>query len=130
MEHPPGVGVGLDDVQAVLVGLPVVDHGGQVQLLGQGELGVEELPLLGPARLVLDPVVVQTDLPDGLHLGVGGQGLDLGQVIQGGSLQVFWVEAHGGVDVGILFGQSHAGPAGGQVAAGAEHQPHPRPGQG
>ena len=45
MEHPPGPGEFPDDVQAVPVGLPVVDNYWQVQALGQGELGPEYLLL-------------------------------------------------------------------------------------
>ena len=48
VEHPTDAGVGADDVQAVPVGVPVVDDGGEVELLRQGELGIEEVPGVGP----------------------------------------------------------------------------------
>ena len=130
MKDAPGVGVGLDDVQAVLVGVPVVDDDGQVQLLGQGELGVKEVPGEGPALRAFDPVVVQPHFADGLHLGVAGQSPDVVQVGEGGALQVLRVEAHGGIDVVVFLRQVHTLPGALQVAAGADHQGHPLARQG
>ena len=81
MEHPPHPGELPDNGHAVLVGLPVVDDDRQVQLLRQGQLGPEHRLLPLPGRVVL-PVVVQSDLPDGHHLGAGlGQRPDLLQPV-------------------------------------------------
>ena len=130
MEHPPGLGVGPHDVQGVPVGIPVVDDGGQVQLLGEGELGVKEVPGVGPVLGGLDPVVVQADLPHRHAFGVGAEGLDLRQVGQGGPLQVLRVEPGGKVEEGVFFGQGHALPGGLQIAAGANHPLYPMGGEG
>ena len=129
-QHPPGVGVGLHDVQAVPVGVPVVDDDGQVQLLGQGELGVEEVPGEGPVLWAFDPVVVQPHLADGLHPGVGGQSADLVQVSEGRPLQVLRVEPHGGVEIVVSLRQVHALLGALEIAAGADHQGHPLARQG
>ena len=125
MEHPPGAGVGPDDVQAVFMGVPVVDDGGEIQLLRQGELGVEHVPGEGPLLRGLDPVVVQADLPHRHHLFVGAQGADLSHIAQGHPLQVLRVVAGGGVEEGIALRQGDGLPGGLQIAAGADHQGHP-----
>ena len=125
VKHPPGLGVGADNVHHVLVGVPVVDNGGQVQLLAEGELGVKEIPGVGPLLRGLEPVVVQTDLPHRHTLGVGAEGLDLLQIGQCGPLQILRVEPGGKVEEGVLLGQGLALPGGGEVAPRADHQLHP-----
>ena len=125
MEHPPGVGVGPDHVQAVLVGVPVVDDGGEIQLLRQGELGVEHLPGEGPPLGGFHPVIVQADLPHRHHLFVGAQGLDPVRVGQGHPLQILRVVAGGGVEEGVALRQGDGLLRRLQIAAGADHQGHP-----
>ena len=130
VEHPPDAGVGADDVQAVPVGVPVVDDGGEVELLRQGELGVEEVPGAGPRLRRLEPVVVQADLPHRHHLRVGAQGLDGVQVGEGRPLQILRVVSGGGVEKAVPLRQGDGLAGGLQIAAGADHQGHPPAGQG
>lgn len=130
VEHPTDAGVGADDVQAVPVGVPVVDDGGEVEFLRQGELGVEKVPGVGPLLRRLEPVVVQADLPHRHHLRVGAQGLDGVQVGEGRPLQILRVVSGGGVEKAVPLRQGDGLAGGLQIAAGADHQGHPPAGQG
>lgn len=89
--------MGAHHVQAVLVGVPVVNDGGQIQLLRQGELGVKEVPGVGTVLRGFDPIVVQADLAHRHALLVGAQGFYLVQLGKGGPFQVLRVEAGGKV---------------------------------
>ena len=71
MVYPGDLGVSLYYLQAIMMGLPVVDDNRQAQFLCQLQLGMEDRLLKFPGRIVL-PVIVQANFPDGLHLGVGG----------------------------------------------------------
>ena len=128
MEHPPHPGELLHHGQAVGVGLPVVDDDGEVQVPGQLELGPKDLLLQVPGDLL--PVVVQADLSDGLHLGVAGHGRHLVQPVRRQAQGVLGVDPRGGVDVGVPLRQVDGLAGGGQIAPGAQHQPHPRSGEG
>ena len=123
MIHAPDLGVGPNHLQAVVVGLPVVDDDGQVQLLRQLQLLVEHLLLVLPGRVVL-PVVVQADLPNGLYLGAGGQGPQLLQPAVLPVPAVGGVDPHGGVDEGEALRQLHGGAGGLQVTARIDNQFH------
>ncbi len=107
------------------MGLPVVENDGEVQLTGQGQLGAQHLLLELPGR-VLSPVVVQTDLTDGRHLGLARQRPQGLYVRRGEAAAVLRVDAHGGVDVGVRLGIRRRRLAGGrQVAAGVQDKAHP-----
>ena len=124
MEHPTHPGELADGLQAVGVGIPVVDDDRQVQLLRQGEL-IPEYPLLMlPGRVFL-PVVVQPDFPDGNHLWLLCQrlyGLQLRRFIIRAVLRV---KPHGGIEEGETPGQFHRGLRAGDVAARVHHQGDP-----
>ena len=74
MHHdPPGALPGVEDPQHVGVGVPVVDHEGEVLLSRQGDVGAEAVGLrLLPLR-VAGAVVVQPGLADRDHFGLHGQ---------------------------------------------------------
>ena len=129
MIHPGDIGVGLHRLQAVSVGLPVVDDHRQAQLLCQLQLGVEHLFLKVVGRIVL-PVVVQADLPHGPHLGVGRQSPQPVHRVLGKPFAVGGVDPHGGVDKGEALRQLHRGFGAVQVAAGVEDQLHSLAGHG
>ena len=67
MKDPGDLGEFLHDPHAVLVGLPLMNDHGQLQLPGQGHLGAESALLDFPGDVLI--VVVQSDLADGPHLG-------------------------------------------------------------
>ena len=124
MVHPGSVGVGLDRLQTVAVGLTVVDDHRQPQLLRQLHLGMEDALLEVVGRVFL-PVVVQSDLPHGLYLGMAGQGTQAGHGVLGKALAVGGVDPHGGVDKGEALRQLYRRPGAVQVAAWVQDQLHP-----
>ena len=64
------IGMGPDNIQAVLMGLPVVDDNGQTQFLCQLQLLVQYLLLMGTGGILL-PIIVQPYLSNRLDFGVG-----------------------------------------------------------
>ena len=121
--------VGLHHLQAVPVGLPVVDDDGQPQLLRQLHLGVEHLPLELTGGIVF-PVIVQSNLPDGPDLWMGGQGAELaGPALLPGTA-VRGVNPHGGVDKGKPLRQLHRRFGALQVTARVQNQLHTLLGHG
>ena len=68
MEHAGDLREFPDHRHAVLMGFPFVDDYRQVQFPGQGHLIPEGPELNLPGDILV--VVVQADLPDGLHLGI------------------------------------------------------------
>ena len=129
MEHPPDPGKLLYDLQAVPVGLPVVDDHRQVQLQRHLELTAEH-HLLEFLRRVLRPVVVQADLPDGHHLFMSAQVPDGVEVLVRAAGAVLRVEPRGGEQPGAALRQGQGGAGALHVHPGDHHSPHPGIGQG
>ena len=98
-----------------------MDDDRQIQLRRHVQLPAEHL-LLELLRRVLRPVVIQADLADGHHFFMAAQrpdGVKTGVRAPGAVLRV---DAHGGVDMGVLLRQGH-GPAGAlHIAARVHHQ--------
>ena len=65
--------------QGIPMGFPVVDHHRQMHLPCQIHLLAQPFKLHLPG-LIFFPVVIQTDLADGYHLGVGGPCSQLVQI--------------------------------------------------
>ena len=129
MEHAPDPGELPHDLQAVPVGLPVVDDHRQVQLQGQLQLAAEHR-LLELLRRVFRPVVVQADLPDGHHLLMGAQGADGVKVPVRAAGAVLRVDAGGGEQPGPALRQGQGGAGALRVHPGDHRGAHPGGGQG
>ena len=106
-----------------------MDDDGQVQLLGQLHLTTENRLLEFPGG-ILRPVVVQADLADGNHFFMAAQRPDGVKIRIGTPGAVLRVNAHSGVNVGILLRQGHSLAGALRVTARVHHQPHPGSGEG
>ena len=118
-------GVLISQLHRIPVGVPVVDDGGLVQLLGKGELGVKKVPGVGPVFRGLDPVIVQPDLSHGHHLFVAAELPEGGKFRLARPGAVRRVDANGGIDKGIPLRQGQGSPGALQLTAGIYHQPNP-----
>ena len=98
------------------MGFPVVDHHRHGQVFGQLQLGGEHflLPVFGA---LVQPVVVQADLPQSHHLGLLQHVPDLGKPVLRQFPGALRVDAHPAVEVVVPAGQVHRGPAAFQVGA-------------
>ena len=129
MEHAGDGGKFLDDGKTVTVGFPIMDDHRQIQLRRQCQLLAEYRLLKRSGRIVL-PVVVQSDLPDGHHLGPLQKLPQFRQVLVLEAVAVLRVDAHGGVHMRVPFRQLCRRTGGGQVASRVQHQPHAAPRHG
>ena len=89
-----------DNRHRVVKGLTRVDHDNLAQLRGQCELLGEYFLLTGAGRVVV--VIVQTDLADRDISLVGGQLLDIGQILLVLLGCVVRMDAGGAEDLGVL----------------------------
>ena len=108
--HHPGGPVLPQKGQDVGVGLPVVDHHGQGELLRQLQLEPEHLllPVLGAG---VQPVVVETDLPHSHHFGPAKPGPHLLQPIMGQVPGLLGVDARRAVHIAVPLGELPGGLA-------------------
>ena len=108
-----------------------MENDGHIGFAGQIQLLLQNLFLHVPGRQIV--IVIQADLPQGHHLGMGQQGFQLIQVIRRRVLGLVGMDARGGIDERILLRQGDAAAGGGQIAAHADapfHAALPQTGDG
>ncbi|CAN4022115.1 Stage 0 sporulation A-like protein, partial [Dysosmobacter welbionis] len=108
VEYAPHPGELLYDLQAVSVGLPVVDDHRQLQLQRQLQLAAEH-HLLEFLWRILRPVVVQADLSDGDHFFLPAQVPDGGKIRGRAAGAVLRMDACGGEQPGAALRQGQGG---------------------
>ena len=120
MKYPRYLRKFFDHGQTVLVGLPLMDDDGKLQLPGKLQLHPKGPLLDFPGDVLI--VVIQADFPDGHHLRVLPDQLPVGvQKIFRHFVRGIRVGTDGGVDKGIPLCQG-AGGFGGKKAAAGVHQ--------
>ena len=128
MEYPRDLREFLHDLHAILMGLPLMDNGRELQLPRQLHLGPEG-PLLDiPGDVLI--VVVQADLSNGHHLAVLPGQLPI--PVQRSFIHLVRrvrVGANGGVNIAVFPGQNAGRLAGGQAAPRIHQKPDPAPRQ-
>ena len=119
MEHAPQTRQLLHRLEAVSVGLPVMDHHRQILLHSQAQLDAQQLQLGLPGGRVLI-IIIQADLPHGHHLLLPQHGLHGGQVVGSVVPGGLRVDARGGIDMGEPPGQGQAHQRSGGIGAAVD----------
>ena len=105
------------------MGFPVVDDHRQAGFPGQVQLADQKFLLQAVGGMFI-VVVIQTDLPDGHHPGIGAPGFDLFQVLQAAVADLFRMDPHCRPHKGVLVGQGKGRLGAGNVTAGINDPGH------
>ena len=128
MKDAPDIGILLHNGQAVQMRLTVVDDDRQTTASSHAHLCAEDFLLTAALARVFAPVIIQTDLTDGLDLRMLGHLLDLFETVRdlliGHALNIFRVITDCRVHERIALGVGNRLAAGFRVTAGIEDQLH------
>ena len=123
MKHPRNLGEICQDLQRILMRLPLMNDHRQIQLSGQSHLLPEAENLLLPGYILI--VIIQANLPNGFDLGISLRQIPVFlQTLIPDLVRRIGMGAYSGINPVNAPGQGAGSLGGGQITAGVHEKPN------